>query len=120
MTDRISPQNPTAGQPQAEQCDQGRADLRLEPGAGDPVHDGDLVRRILAIEVADEDRGAEPQDGDAGQQEHQPALQVHAGIEPARQAWALHRSSSRWKTVTVAPDISASRLRSSSASAIDR
>ena len=33
------PPEPDPGQPEAEQCDQRRADLRLEPGAGDPVDD---------------------------------------------------------------------------------
>ena len=56
-----------------------------------------------------------PQEG-----ERQPALQVHARVEPARDPDPSHRSSSRWKTSTDASGISPSRRASSSARAIER
>jgi len=111
-------QMPGKGEP--EQRHHRRANLRLEPRAGDPVHDGDLVGRVLAVEVADEDGGSEAEDGDPGKQEHEPALQVHAGVQPARQAGSLHRSSSRWNTATDAFGSFARRSASASASAIER
>ena len=49
-----------------------------------PVHDRDLVGGVLAIQVADEDRRAEAEDGDPRQQQDEPALEVHARVQPAR------------------------------------
>ena len=109
-----------SGQRKPEHCHQAGPDLRLEPRAGEPVDDRDLVRRVCPVQVADEDRRSQPEDDDADQQQKQPALDVHSRVEPARQPSTVHRSSSRWKTVTATSGSSARRSASSSARAIER
>ena len=75
---------------------------------------------VVAVQVAQEDGGPQPEDHDSRQEQGQPALDVHARVEPAREPPARHRSSSRWKTVTETSGSSPRRCASSSARAIDR
>src|SRR5438309_6450453 len=112
--------DPEAGEEQSHDPHDHRSNRPLDAGTGQPKDDRDVVGAESPVEVHEEDRRAQPQDGDSHEGEQEPSLDVHPRVQPPREANTSHRSSSRWKTLTDPSVRSSSRLASSSANTMER